>query len=62
MQPVASTKLIARQDGQRLPLELAYVPQIPGEQKVTVKLPDLPGELVTTNNHMSTFITVLKGG
>jgi uncharacterized membrane protein len=62
MQPVASTKLEARQDGQRLPLELAYVPQIPGEQKVTLRLPDLPGELVTTNNHMSTFITVLKGG
>ncbi|HEX4149960.1 MAG TPA: glutamine amidotransferase [Pirellulales bacterium] len=62
MQPVASTKLEARQDGQRLPAELVYVPQIPGEQKITLKLPDLPGELVTTNNQVSTFITVLKGG
>ncbi|HEY5311446.1 MAG TPA: glutamine amidotransferase [Pirellulales bacterium] len=62
MLPVASAKLEARQDGQRLPLELSYAPQIPGEQKITLKLPELPGELVTTNNHMSTFVTVLKGG
>jgi uncharacterized membrane protein len=62
MQPVASVKLEARQDGQRLPLELSYTPMVPGERKITLKLPDLPGELVTTNNQMSTFVTVLKGG
>ena len=41
---------------------LRTVPQTPGEYKVTLRVPKQPGELVTTNNEMSTFVTVLKGG
>jgi hypothetical protein len=46
-------------------LELSYVPTIPGEHKVslTVSEPEPKrGELVDSNNTISTFVTVLKGG
>jgi hypothetical protein len=46
-------------------LELSYVPTLPGEHKVTLSVsePDAKrGELVDSNNTISTFVTVLKGG
>ena len=62
MEPVSASQLQARQDGQRLPIQGHFVPELPGEYKVTLKTPALPGEMVTTNNEMSTFVTVRKGG
>ena len=62
MQSVASTELSSGQSGQSIPFELLTAPQTPGEYKVTLKVPSQPGELVTTNNELSTFVTVLKGG
>jgi uncharacterized membrane protein len=62
MEVVSSKQLKAATDGERLPINLEYVPDVPGEYKVTLKLQTLPGEIVTTNNEMSTFVTVLKGG
>ena len=45
-----------------LPVELDFTPQQAGEFRVTLKvLPD-EGEPVITNNELTTFITVLKGG
>ena len=38
------------------------MPQTPGEFKLTLRAAEQPGELVTTNNEMSTFVTVLAGG
>ena len=35
---------------------------MPGEYKLTLEAVDQPGELVTTNNELSTFVNVLKGG
>jgi len=43
-------------------VELSYVPEVAGEFKVTVEAVERPGELVTSNNAMSTFVTVRKGG
>ena len=62
MQPEAGAELVARQPGEALSIDLAIVPQTPGEYKLTLRAKDQPGELVTTNNEMSTFVTVLKGG
>src|SRR5574340_1210082 len=59
---VAATRLRAREDGQRMKIDLDYVPQVPGEFKLTLKAVAPAGELVTTNNELSTFVTVLKGG
>ena len=57
----AATLNSADADG-ALRAELAYVPSLPGEYKVTLEATPKPGELVETNNAISTFVTVLKGG
>ncbi len=45
-----------------IPVELDFTPQQAGEFRVSLKvLPD-EGEPVVTNNELTTFITVLKGG
>ncbi len=62
MEPVASQEITASSGDQTLPIELATVPQTPGEYKIALAVPKQPGELVTTNNEISTFVTVLKGG
>jgi hypothetical protein len=62
MQPVGGQELKSRQDGEAIPIDLQTIPQTPGEYKLTLRIPKQPGELVTTNNELSTFVTVLKGG
>jgi len=62
MQVVASQELAGGERGASLPIDLTTVPEVPGEYKLTVQVPAQPGELVTTNNALSTFVTVLKGG
>ncbi|HWB09392.1 MAG TPA: glutamine amidotransferase [Pirellulales bacterium] len=62
MEVVDVKQVTARQDGERITVEQEYVPVVPGEIKVTVRVPPQPGELLTTNNEISTFVTVLKGG
>jgi len=39
-----------------------YIPDTPGEKRLTIKVKKQPGELVTTNNEISTYLDVLKGG
>jgi hypothetical protein len=62
MEVVAEQKIRATADGQLLPVQLHYIPQVPGECKLTLEAAEQTGELVTTNNRLSTFINVLKGG
>ena len=62
MEVVAEQKIKATSDGQLLPIEFGYVPTVPGEYKLTLEAVAQPGELVTTNNQLSTFVNVLKGG
>lgn len=62
MEPVGEKRLKATADGQLLPVEFTYVPQVPGEFKLSLEVVEQPGELVTTNNRMSTFVNVLAGG
>jgi uncharacterized membrane protein len=62
MEVVAATKVAASEDGQQLPVALSYVPTQAGEHKLTLAVVAQEGELVTTNNRLSTFVTVLKGG
>ncbi len=52
----------ASADGQLLPVDFTYVPETPGEFKLTLEAVPQPGELVTTNNQLSAFVQVLKGG
>jgi uncharacterized membrane protein len=62
MAPVATQEIKDAKSGESVPIDLATVPQTPGEYKVSLRVPPQPGELVTTNNELSTFVTVLKGG
>jgi hypothetical protein len=59
---VAEQTVKAAANGERIPLKFSYVPDTPGEYKLTLKLDAQDGELVTTNNRLSTFVHVLKGG
>jgi uncharacterized membrane protein len=62
MEVVSTTRLAAHGSGEQLPIELEYSPEMPGEFKLTLRAESQDGELVTTNNELSTFVTVLKGG
>lgn len=59
---ISAARLTAREDGQLLPVELAFIPDQPGQFKLTLRAADQPGELVTRNNELSAFVTVLEGG
>ena len=62
MEVVAVKNVRSNADGKPVPVEFVYVPQIPGERKLSVEAANQPGELVTTNNRGSTFVNVLAGG
>jgi uncharacterized membrane protein len=60
---VVDTVQVDTQAGnQSQPILLRHTPQMPGEYKVTLRVEPRQGELVTTNNEASTFVTVRKGG
>jgi len=62
MERVAQEWIEPTADGQLLAVRFNYVPQTPGQYKLTLDVPPQPGELVTTNNQQSTFVSVLAGG
>lgn len=62
LEVVSIEEVTAKKDGEEVPFEFHYVPEQPGEHKLTVEVVEQPGELVTTNNRVSTFVNVLKGG
>lgn len=41
---------------------LKYVPETPGEKRLTLRIENQPGELVDSNNEVHTYLNVLKGG
>jgi uncharacterized membrane protein len=49
-------------EGGSTPVSLRHTPRTPGEFKVTLRVEPREGELVTTNNEASTFVTVRAGG
>ena len=59
---IAKTNIKATADGQLLPVDFTYTPETPGEFKLTLEAVAQPGELVTTNNQLTAFVQVLKGG
>jgi uncharacterized membrane protein len=62
METVDTVQVETGADDQAIPVTLHYTPQVPGEFKVTLRVEPREGELVTTNNEASTFVTVRKGG
>ena len=62
MEVVDTRQVVVRADKRRFPLTLNHTPIKPGEYKLTVQVESPEGELATSNNMQSTFVTVLKGG
>jgi uncharacterized membrane protein len=62
MEVVDTQQVDTQNERQSLPIQLRYTPKAPGEYKVTLRVEPREGELVTTNNEASTFVTVRKGG
>lgn len=59
---LGTVRLTAREDGQQLPVEVAFVPDRVGRFKLTLRAAEQAGELVTRNNELSAYLTVLEGG
>lgn len=57
-----SIRIKSNQNSETIPVELSYIPQIPGEFRIGVRVVPLDGELKKTNNERQTLITVQKGG
>ncbi len=55
-------QVTAREDGEQIPVATMFTPERPGQYKVTLRAAKQPGELVTRNNELSAFVTVLEGG
>ncbi len=61
--PVAVKQIKVPASGELIPIRgLNYRPQTAGEKKITLRVKPKDGELVKSNNAMSTFVNVLKGG
>lgn len=54
--------LISKIDGQQLEVVFPYTPTKPGQYKLTLIAAAQPGELVTKNNQLESFLNVLEGG
>ncbi len=67
MEVVDTREITIENNQRRIPISLTHTPLTPGEYKISVKIVDNAGnwpegELVTSNNSQSTFVSVLKGG
>lgn len=57
-----SAEVTATRSSQTIPVSLSFVPELPGEFRVAVRVTPLSGELRTANNQKETLLTVQKGG
>lgn len=59
---VPSVKLRPGGTDETIPVDLSFVPQLPGEYRVAVRVVPFEKEVRTTNNQRETLTTVLRGG
>jgi len=62
VETVGPVNVMAREEQDQVAVELPYVPEQPGNYKLSVQAAEQPGELVTKNNQLSAFLRVLEGG
>ena len=58
MEVVDTVEVDTGAEGRTVPIVLRHTPRSAGEYKVTLRVEPREGELVTTNNEVSTFVTV----
>jgi hypothetical protein len=62
LEAVDTTQIETGVEGGSVPIALRHTPTKAGEFKVSLRVESREGELVTTNNEVSTFVTVRPGG
>jgi uncharacterized membrane protein len=62
VETIGPVQVRATEDNEQLNVSLTYVPQSPGQYKLTLQADEQAGELVTKNNQLTAFLTVLEGG
>ena len=62
MEEVARTTVRGRPQSIEEPVRLAWTPKTLGERKVSLVIEPQEGEVVVTNNELSTFVEVVDGG
>ncbi len=62
MTVVDSATVSIPEQSARQNVTLSFIPENAGEFKLTLRAASMPDELVTSNNELSTFVTVLAGG
>jgi uncharacterized membrane protein len=61
--PVAKTPVKVPDGADVIPITgVRFIPQTPGEKKITLKVAPQEGELIVSNNEISTVVTILSGG
>ena len=55
-------EVAASKTGELTPIKFDYTPTVAGQYKLTVRAENQPGELVTANNQLTAFLSVLGGG
>ncbi|HND52499.1 MAG TPA: glutamine amidotransferase, partial [Pirellulaceae bacterium] len=59
---LGARQVVAREDGQQLEAAFSFTPDEVGRYKLTMSAAVQPGELVTKNNQLTSYLTVLEGG
>jgi uncharacterized membrane protein len=59
---IGPVSVLADQDNQQVDVSLSFLPEEPGSYRVTLIAEEQAGELVTKNNRLTAFVTVLEGG
>jgi len=62
MEEVATTRVRPTGETAEEPIRLAWTPRSLGERKLTLRIEPQEGEVVLTNNELSTFVEVVDGG
>jgi len=62
-QPISTKDVKIKGDEAVIPIDdLEWTPQVAGETKLTLRVKPKPDEQIPTNNEISTYVTVQKGG
>lgn len=61
-QIVGTRQMVANETNQQLNFEFGFTPNQPGQHKLTVVADNQPGELITANNSLDSYLNVLDGG
>ena len=61
-QPLGQQKLSVAEDGQYAEIDMPFIPEKPGKYRVILNAQPQAGEVVTSNNQSTTYVTVLEGG